>query len=324
MRILNIELLRALAATLVLVSHVSENILASGGTGSVYEYVSFVGNAGVDLFFVISGFVITTSFWQNPRNSWAFLRARVRRVVPTYWILTLLAIAAILLSARVGLETSLTQPTVWTSIGSFLFVRQPIDHVMPVLAQGWTLEYEMLFYLVFTVAIFAKRHIALIASIAVIVLGLTLGYGWLVVEFATGVAVAAIVRRPGKPPRAIVWVLLALGILTLAFSIVVPYNENLRPLFWGLPSAAVVLSSAWLPQVRSRLAVVAGRISYPVYLIQWFVNPIVCLVAVKLGIIDRLSALVVVAAFVVTQAAAYVFDRWVDQPVKRGLVKIGF
>ncbi len=325
MRISNIELLRALAATLVLFAHVSEEILASGGSGGFYEYFRAIGSSGVDLFFVISGFVITTSFWNKPRNSWAFFRARVRRVVPAYWILTTLVIVALLLALRFGIPTALPRPTLATSIESYFFVSKDFGHQYPVLAQGWTLEYEMLFYVVFTLAIFARKRIALIASIAVLVLGLVLGYGWLVSEFVMGVGVAAICfHREGKLAKPVLWLLLAVGVAALALSRFYPDPSGWRVLAWGVPAVAILFACVRLPQLRSRLVLTAGRISYPVYLIQWFVNPVVCLVAVRLGVIQTLSALVVLVAFVVTQVLAFGFDRWVDQPIKRNLIKVGF
>jgi exopolysaccharide production protein ExoZ len=325
MRILNIELLRALAAVMVLVAHVSEGILAYGGTGPAYRYLSLVGSSGVDLFFVISGFVITTSFWRNPRSSWAFLRARVRRVVPAYWILTTVAIVALLVAARVGLPTSLPRPTILSSVESYLFLNQSLSHNPPVLGQGWTLEYEMLFYTVFTLSIVAKKHIALIASVSLLALGLVLGYGWLVVEFIVGMGIAAFTfKQESSPPRAMAWAIVAFGILGLGLSDLWANPSDWRVLSWGVPAAAVVLGSVWLPQLNSRFVAVAGRISYPVYLIQWFVTPILCLIAAKLGVIGSLSVAVVIIDVIVTQGIAYTFDKFVDQPIKRTLLRVGF
>ena len=77
-RLIGLQYLRAIAATLVVLFHAAVNTKASFGFGTF----------GVDIFFVISGFLMWAITDEHTRP-WSFLRDRVRRVVPAYWVATL-------------------------------------------------------------------------------------------------------------------------------------------------------------------------------------------------------------------------------------------
>jgi exopolysaccharide production protein ExoZ len=121
---------------------------------------------GVDLFFVISGFIMWVTT-QKPATPLQFIRLRLVRVVPLYWLATLCLVAF----AVLGLFKTL-QFSTRTVIESLLFIPYGAD---PVLAPGWTLNYEMFFYGVFALSLFLPKPIRL-ASLAAALIGLaTLG-----------------------------------------------------------------------------------------------------------------------------------------------------
>jgi exopolysaccharide production protein ExoZ len=132
------------------------------------------GNSGGDLFFVISGFIMIVSSRRlfGQADGWRrFIALRLVRIVPIYWLTTiakLLSIAAIPEMAR---HTSLTT---WNTIASFLFLPafDGSGIVRPVLAMGWTLSYEMLFYVVFAAALFFMLDPLIVVGSVMIALAL--------------------------------------------------------------------------------------------------------------------------------------------------------
>ena len=140
-----IQILRAVAAIAVVVSHAAQNLDRFAiAPNTSHFFVS--GAAGVDLFFVISGFVMVYAsepLFGSASGAVTFLYHRIVRIVPLYWLATTFyVIVAVLLP---GLGTAYPIRTV---AASFLFIPTllPDGGIHPVVLQGWTLNYEMLFY----------------------------------------------------------------------------------------------------------------------------------------------------------------------------------
>lgn len=114
--------------------------------------------AGVDVFFVISGFIMVYSSARTPdRGPARFLIDRATRIIPLYWLLTLLVVAIGIALPRL-LHSGRVEA--WHAIASFLFipVRHPVSHYFePVLIPGWSLNYEMFFYLLFAAGLLWAR-----------------------------------------------------------------------------------------------------------------------------------------------------------------------
>ena len=155
---LGIQGLRAFAALSVVLGH-SLNSIERGSGVPPLLLQHFQGAIGVDVFFVISGFVMTISssrLLRKQHPSRIFLWRRLLRVAPLYWLVTatkLLLIAALprlLASYRVSL---------WNGIASFLFVPSlnPKGLIRPVITLGWTLNFEMAFYLLFAFALTVRQ-----------------------------------------------------------------------------------------------------------------------------------------------------------------------
>jgi peptidoglycan/LPS O-acetylase OafA/YrhL len=85
--ITNIQLLRGVAALMVVVFHLVVKMQPFGFDGS---QVSFL-QGGVDIFFVISGFIMVHISHERERSGGQFMADRIIRIVPIYWLLTLLA-----------------------------------------------------------------------------------------------------------------------------------------------------------------------------------------------------------------------------------------
>ena len=150
-RLNGIQLLRAIAVLLVVHCHILDRQAGLGGSlQQSFFYLQNFGAAGVDIFFVISGFIITivANPYAQHRQGWPFFVKRLLRVVPLYWLVSVLA--AILFYRRNGsmVETEAIAKT-------FLFYpfigNSP--SMGPVVFQGWTLSFELLFYTVTALAI---------------------------------------------------------------------------------------------------------------------------------------------------------------------------
>ncbi len=148
-----IQYLRAIAALAVVIFHAAER---SG------EHFA-IGAAGVDVFFVISGFIMIVISTRRPQAPFAFLKDRFLRIAPSYWIVT----SIMVFGAMAGLFPNLVLDPAHL-VASYLFLPAASPNggqIWPVLVQGWTLNYEMFFYGVFaaTLALAARYRLAALA-----------------------------------------------------------------------------------------------------------------------------------------------------------------
>lgn len=151
-----IQGLRAIAANLVVVSHLSAIELTYGHGFVVLPNAEVLGRLGVLLFFMISGFVIAmvashSADWRH------FLWARLTRIYPVYWLYTACLLIAAFFAPAVFTPDMTVQPSL---VRSFLLIP---DTTLPLLNVGWSLIYEIYFYLV--IAVFLACRINLLAGL---------------------------------------------------------------------------------------------------------------------------------------------------------------
>ena len=143
-RLTQIQLLRAIAALLVLVAHLGV-VEAKYAIDPILPNWLSTGFAGVDLFFVISGFImarLADEAARGPGVAGAFILARAGRIYPLYWVVTAV-VTAIWLVRPDMVFASNAAPDLFRS-----FLLLP-DEAPPILAVGWTLVHEMYFYAIF-------------------------------------------------------------------------------------------------------------------------------------------------------------------------------
>src|SRR3954453_3364546 len=198
-----IQILRLLAAVAVVAFHAwgaaPEGLKVPEGAIS---FVLSCGGHGVDLFFVFLGFIIFYATHRATLTPAEFLRRRVERIAPLYFVVTFaVIILATTLPATFGTEGWYTPRHILKSLAFIAFT----DGEMPVVYLGWSLEYEMYFYL--TVALLMAltrdvwRNIVMIFSALAIVgripgVGTALGnYTFftdpMILEFVLGVIVGS-------------------------------------------------------------------------------------------------------------------------------------
>jgi exopolysaccharide production protein ExoZ len=280
-----------------------------------------VGAAGVDLFFIISGIVISLSTKPDDAVS-DFCVKRFIRVVPLYWIAT----AAILaLDYWVGSPA----PARADIARSLFFI--PLPNSMPLYPPAWTLTFEMMFYAVFAILLgMLRRDVTLIAALVMVALSAAylpiFGppesrlYTDFCIEFAFGLTLAAALKRGLRvdPPIGAACIILAVA-LFVANSTWTP----IRVLGWGIPSLLLVIGATSFessPIFRNRIIVFGGAASYALYLFHVTALNFVNVVAAKNGLmLDRypVSAFVV---FVISSVVAGAAIHWlVEAPMLRWL-----
>ncbi|MBN8874199.1 MAG: acyltransferase [Rhodospirillales bacterium] len=315
--LLTVQALRAIAALLVVAYHAVGH-WGAHVRGEEADAIWGNGAAGVDVFFVISGLVMVISASRlhgRAMAGWVFLRHRLTRIVPMYWIVTTAKIAAVLAMPALVARTHLDTPYV---IGSYLLlpVHDASGHISPVLPVGWTLTYEMMFYLLVTLALAIRvplLRIAVPALLAFSALAVFAQPGWppiadfantIVLEFLAGVLIGMAIQRDRIVPEPLGWVLLLGGFAAL---LLMPVGSGvLRPLTWGVPAAAIVLGAVGLEhRLASRLPrwlLAAGDASYSTYLTHGFVVPLVGVLVLRAGLAPAPALAVLIAASVVLSA----------------------
>ena len=251
----SIQVLRALAATSVVVLHADQTKVLNGAAE--------IGAAGVDLFFVISGFIMATV--ATDRSPGCFLADRVWRIFPLWFV----ALSPWLLAQQHDWQTILTSLTLWPVWGD--------GFSMPALGIGWSLCFEMLFYAAFAFALATRAAIPLTAFAAS--LGLAsftssalFGYlgSPLILEFLAGVVIARLPFREGLGLPLLLAGLAWLAISPIGYGHIV-YGDLafIRVAAWGIPAALIVYSSRCLERRfdrRFEFPVQLGHASYAIYL----------------------------------------------------------
>ena len=136
-----VQHLRAIAVLLVVLAHLHQSEARFFPQALLGDY-AFAGFAGVDIFFVISGFIIHYLYRHRDRISARFFLDRINRIYPLYWLFTGLALTGYWV---MGGALSAT-PGEIDIAGSLALI--PLGHP-PVLLVGWTLTHELWFYLVY-------------------------------------------------------------------------------------------------------------------------------------------------------------------------------
>jgi exopolysaccharide production protein ExoZ len=295
-----------------------------------------VGAAGVDMFFVISGFVLWMAAEGRAVSPGAFLAARLARVAPLYWLATLAVAALVLWRPRAMLMTHFAPAHM---VLSLLFVphNDPWGNAFPLLASGWTLTYEAVFYLAFALALAAPRDRRLQVLSCLILATSIMGFGYhslfplfanpLLLEFLVGVGMARLWAKGGLrrlDPRW-GWGAIGLGALVLACLQVGGVRDDFwRPFLWAPPAALIGAGTLKLemagrlkPGRIGRALEAVGDASYSLYLCQL---PVICVFAwLTPGLSPWIRAPL---GFALAMAAGLACHRLVERPIGRALPRL--
>lgn len=342
-RIDALQALRGLAALLVFVSHLQKE-LGRYGAGHVADLfgLTVLGQFGVDLFFVISGFVMVYVTAGSRRLDWSdFLTRRLIRVAPLYWIFTALALGVSFFLESAKHNNDLRAVYV---ASSFLFIpvqRISDEHFTPLLGVGWTLNYEILFYICFAGSLAAsKRAPAALVLIAFPLMALV-GFGitsddpilwyWtrpIILEFVIGMLIGKIYLLGWRLTHLNGRLLGITGVAAWLFSCQLyqnPIDSSVRLVAWGWPAglivAAVLLRSrATQGKAVWPLSTWLGDISFSLYLSHMFAIRLVSIAAKAAGVDGTLGALTIcIGGTIVSLLVADVCYRFLELPLTKAL-----
>lgn len=336
-RLANLQVLRAIAALGVVQAHTGLRL------GSWHT----AGTFGVDIFFVLSGFIM--AMISVPEGN-AFLVKRLTRIVPPYWTFTLLAFTALVFFPAFDPACDRGAAPL---LKSLLFIPYPeldgIPH--PMLGVGWTLNYEMCFYVLVALGLLiSRKRPGWVAAFLVFVLMLTAHlfkggvfssfYGnEIMLEFVMGILafhIYAVSSSAISKKLRLVFLGLSVGALYFMF-----WYEGTR--YYGPPgspsgtrlyflagayvlvqSAALLSRSGW--EVRNRAMILIGDASYTLYLSHVFVLSVIHhVVSTRVAVLELnrpLGSSIAVLAAAGCAVLVYVYlERQVHQALNRMLLK---
>ena len=346
-----VQVMRGLAAMLVVVVHsINSNDFRTDlprswlGAGHFNEF----GASGVDLFFVLSGFVMAHAI-SNPSASspWRFMVNRLIRIVPYFWAASLLFLALTTATGRTYHAAAL-----FNNLTIFPLYN-PMTFDPPALLVGWSLAFELAFYAVVSFSIWiapmpsarlriVAQIVALLAVTGFILqpnmdlLAIWANPIWL--EFLLGIAVYQLWKLPSMfVPSTACWLLIVVGTVGLSQSILFGFpfqtphwgilNENagfLRSIWWATPYAILLLGLLWLSEISRSLSKSGlwdflrrvGDASYSLYLVHLMVIFAWEDLAPTNTINPDLVILVLLAVNVLLALLCY---RWFEAPMLRTL-----
>jgi len=295
--ILSIQYLRGIAALLVVLSHIAwKNIQAGGDT---MHWWHEAGTFGVDIFFIISGFImvyITQDMHQKKDTVKIFIKKRFMRIVPLYWFYTLIALAIfILMPERVNSGGGDTQ------ILKSLFLLPLSSTQNYLVGVGWTLHYEFLFYILFSFGLLLSQKIGNIMVTLAIITSLLfsiffpmegLNYIYhtflndIFIEFALGMLLFHLINNIKRVSMPFSITLIGIGIFQFYYLHTGGSFTGVHHIDTGMSAflicfGVISLEYFWIKR-ECKLLTTLGNASYSIYLLHPFILVAVVMINDKL------------------------------------------
>lgn len=339
-----IQYLRGIAALMVVLYHARLSVFGS-------DAWPIFGYAGVDIFFVISGFVmshatrsfnITANLKSRIANTYEFFRKRFIRIAPLYFLGLIWVSRRDLIQGNISLNL----------IKDFLFIPHPnLEYpgmLAPTLLQGWTLNYEMFFYLIFGVSLLLNklRLIMVIASLSLLVmLGIffkppsttfdpnsffdILFYFYtrdILLEFGLGIIAHRIFiwSENFKASNLLLATSTTIGFI---FLILFSAKTGIRGITLGIPAFVIVLSASKLCKgFKHSFLNLLGDSSYAIYLFHWAsfgaIKPLTAYLHSSRGEPETV-AILIVANILVSIMSGIIIHLIIEKPLLQKIKDIG-
>jgi exopolysaccharide production protein ExoZ len=289
-RLVDLQILRAVAAALVVWAHgIDVSLLAEKGKPLLaYGHLENFGAFGVDLFFVLSGYIITVSSERTDRNWFQFATDRFIRIAPIFYILSLPWIVRAMLAPDHS----------WLPFVPTFFFWPIVDgrYIEPFLSVGWTLSFEVLFYSAMAASIFLRAWSSRPAVLVIAFFLATMSTRGLfhtavldflgnpiILEFLFGIGISMMLQLTG-PNRRLAVGISVLVVLALTYQLIFGFSgiseskfiqsgelSLRRAIVWGLPAAGIVYATLLFGNPSSegslkRFLAFLGDASYSIYL----------------------------------------------------------
>lgn len=347
LKLTSLEYLRGIAASLVVVFHIFVEIeryyvrfeINSIVFSDYYQIYQDILAIGVDIFFVVSGVVMVLSTRNLRRRGKAlFLFRRLLRILPLYWVLTISYALLIIVASKSFSEATVDSIHL---IKSLMLVPAfaPNGEPFPLLVQGWTLTYEVLFYGLFSLTLFIEnRKKALLTAAALVLFWHLLIYTPLsksilitrsaeniILEFTFGMLLGYLWINNKLPSKkaAITFFISATGIL---FALYISSMTSLVPraILWGIPSTFLVAgflmheSNSTTSSGQNQIMLFLGTTSYSIYLAHDVAISACLFVVSKLGILAVLPFwILAVILFLFSIACSAIVFYLLEKPLMR-------
>lgn len=340
----SIQFLRGFAALAVVIHHTGGYVKRYFVPTVLFDDNFSIGFAGVDLFFVISGFIIhftSKNYLNNPSKLKEYLKKRFIRVYPIYWIITTTLFLSSWLIVKILNKNifSIGYPeTIVTYLKTYTLF--PLHFAInPV---TWTLSYELFFYLCFAILIISKRLWIIPATILCIsfynifmnvseVADVNLNYynfvfsgynfefmfGFLIYQFYEKIKLSNIIS---------VFLLIVSFIIIAFFGYSVgDYDSYQRVLTFGFPSGLILIALLNLEKNNSisfpKFTIILGDASYALYLIHFpmmlFLNKLPQILGFNFSANQEVwySYFIIISIII----ASIFVHKWVEKPVAKKL-----
>lgn len=323
----SIQVLRAVAALIVALFHGHQAFVNAGSIPgfSQESYLFSFGAVGVHIFFVISGFIMVhTTKVDGGFDVRAFMRRRLLRIYPIYWIC-----AALYLVVNLALgdpyDLGLAE-----ALGALVLL--PGD-APKIIGPAWTLSFEMYFYICFGLFMMLGLTRGLMALVLFFLASMVMRpmMGWdqsalnlasnpLLLEFLAGCAIGWLSKRERLPSRG-GWVVFGLSLILFGIGTMIGFDRVPSVIAWGLPSALLVCGLVMIENRQDASSFVRkigrfGDSSYALYLIHILVITVALHLAEALGGARSLPpVMVAIVLAVLAQIVAELLHRGVEKPL---------
>ncbi|NII27762.1 acyltransferase [Pseudoflavitalea sp. X16] len=361
MKLGSIQFLRAIAILLIVYA---QSIHLSKQTGPSHQqnfyYLSQIGYIGIDLFFVICGFIITYTAhrYSGAREGLQFLQRRFIRINPLFYIASILffGVQWFQVWATNNPNSFLLNNKMIPGLVDSLWIIPTTDKLSRYklyLPTGWTLAFVWLFYLVFSITIFAnlrKKAIAVTVTICLLVIAgslfkptdlrLTFATNIILLEFLLGMLICQLYMKAGMLPKFVPVTFLLAGIAWCMVLVFYNYGHISTPnlilngtlslqrfLLWGLPSSFLLAGCVLLEKNKQlqriwnyKPARLIGNASYSIYLAHSIIFTLLAtLYKTNTILLPDVSIFVHLVVVVITGLVVY---RYLEKPFIRWLQKV--
>ena len=338
----SIQICRGVAALLVVMFHLSGAIAAPKYFGvTLFDRVFIAcGGAGVDFFFVLSGFIIASIHRSDiacPASFPSYIYKRCVRIYPIYWIV----FASVAATAYLVPGATAGHPEDILSLLKALTLF-PQEGGVPVIAVAWSLQYEMIFYVFFGLLILSRFlavgvfAIAAAWAAAASIYDSHTPFGFLSLEyfalFCAGAVVASLVRANWS--ARVAQVAITIGVIGfIAMAAIVSLGEipkhdalklhiSTKTLGFGAFASLIIFGlvvverRGWQPEWRE--GILLGDASYALYLIHYPIISVACKIAIALGLTGLLGASITwISTFAICIASGLFLHLWIERPMMK-------
>ena len=323
----SIQYLRGIASCVVVFQHLSDrtvkyNIIAPGLNDFGFGFF------GVDLFFIISGFIMI--YITKPNQSiFKFWLRRFLRISPIYYVLTIISLVIYIYLPNSGQF----KPDIYDLINSILYIPTNRGAIVGV---GWSLNYEMYFYFIFGLALFMPAQYQVFAILLFLASSVGLGFiigindpfiqqvtSPLLIEFCIGILIGQLFKTGKTFSPRLAFSALGVSIGWIVASVMFGINMDYRVLIFALPCAGLVVSLLSLESKNvfkfdAKLPLLAGEISYSLYLVHIAALAVFGKLVMKFSLFNSINGYALYFFdFMTAFLVAYVVYKTIEQPLHK-------